>query len=287
MPSKTENVKMGVCRVTFDGVDLGYTKGGVDVTVTTETKQIMVDQFGNAPIDEIITGRSVKAKLPLAETTLENMVRIMPGAVLVNTGGVKASGNVTLLTAVPVEGDTVTINGVVFTFSDDPVGVNDVEIGATFALSAANLADRINASIDPLVSQITATVLAGVVTITADDAGVAGNAVTLAKAFTTEADATVSGANLTAGADSVKKKVVVPNGVGQSLLQIAKKLVIHPIANAETNRDEDFTIPLAMTPGAMQFSYKLDQERIFDCEFVGYPDSTTRTLFIVGDETAA
>ena len=57
MSSNTENVKLGVCSVTFDGVDLGYTKGGVDVTIATTTKEVMVDQFGQSEINEYMKGR--------------------------------------------------------------------------------------------------------------------------------------------------------------------------------------------------------------------------------------
>ena len=83
MPSSTENVKLGVCSVLFDEVDLGFTKGGVEVEVSTSTHEITVDQFGETPIGELITGRMVKASVPLAETTLENLVQIMPGATLI------------------------------------------------------------------------------------------------------------------------------------------------------------------------------------------------------------
>jgi hypothetical protein len=285
MPSNTRNVKMGVCLVTFDGVDLGYTKGGVDVTVATETKPVMVDQFGNAPIDEIVTGRTCKVKVPLAETTLENLVRIMPGAILVGTGAVKATGTVTLSTGVPVTTDKVTVNGVDFTYKTSPVLTNDVAIGATFAIAAANMAAAINNSVDPLVSRVTASVVGGAITLTVDEAGTAGNAITLAASFATGANVVVVGfAN---GADANKKKVVVPNGVGISLLAAAKVLVIHPKRNAVDDRSDDFTIPLAMTPGAMQFAYKLDQERVFDCEFQAYPDSANAgILYIVGDNSA-
>lgn len=83
MASNTQNVKLGVCNVIFDDEDLGFTKGGVEVEVSTETHEVTVDQFGNTPIDEIIMGRNVQVTVPLAETTLENLVRIMPGATLI------------------------------------------------------------------------------------------------------------------------------------------------------------------------------------------------------------
>lgn len=86
MTSSTQNVKVGVCRISFGGTDLGFTQGGVEVEVKTETHQVMVDQFGKSIINEIILGRTVSVKAPLAETTLQNLVSIMPGATLVGTG---------------------------------------------------------------------------------------------------------------------------------------------------------------------------------------------------------
>lgn len=286
MTSKTENVKLGVCSVIFDGVDLGYTKGGVEVTVDTTTKKVQVDQFGESEINEYITGRTVKAKVPLAETTLENLVRIMPGATLHSSGGAKASGTVTFSTDGPDEGDKVTVNGVDFTFTADPVDGNDIDLADAVTINAAAtaLAAAVNASIDPRVVAVSASANAGVVTFTADDEGVAGNAITLAADFATAANAVVVA--MSGGIDATKKVVVVQSGVGTSLLSLAKKLVMHPIALPAEDRSEDVTFPKAMTPGQMTWSFKLDEERLYSVEFTAYPDAATKTQYYVGDESA-
>jgi len=83
MAVNAENVKLGVCNVSFGGVDLGATKGGVEMTVETTTHEVTVDQTGETPINEYIMGRRVTVTVPLAETTLENLVAIMPGATLI------------------------------------------------------------------------------------------------------------------------------------------------------------------------------------------------------------
>ena len=168
-----QNVKLGVCKVFYGGVDLGFTKGGVEVTVETEAYEVQVDQYGNTPIDEYIMGRTVKVSVPLAETTLENLVAVMPGAKLVT-------------------------------------------------------------------------------------------------------DATTS-----------KKSVVVPTGVGESLLTHAKELVLVPKGTgiSDLRLNDAFRVPKAATPGAMNYSYKLDEERIFNCEFKGYPvvEDGSEVLFQVGE----
>lgn len=81
-----------------------------------------------------------------------------------------------------------------------------------------------------------------------------------------------------------KMKVLVKSGVGISLLERAQELVLHPIAKPDADKSEDLTIPLAATPGGMNFAYKYDAERVFNCDFKGYPDPTTGVLFIYGDK---
>lgn len=279
MASDTNNVKLGVCQVFFGGVDLGYTKGGVEVEATTETHKIEVDQFGKSVINEIIMGRNVAATVPLAETTLENLVRIMPGAILQGVGGTAATGTVTFVTAPPVNGDKVTIAGTDFTFKTTPVLQTDLAIPGTIAAAATALASAITSSALPL----TAAPAAGVVTITAATAGVAGNSVTLAKTAATPANITVSGAVLTGGVNGANQHVAVGHGIGTSLLATAKKLVLHPQALALSDKSEDFVIPLANTAGALSFAYKLEEERIFNVTFNGYPDLISGKLFSVGD----
>ena len=71
------NIRLGACIVTFGGQPLGLTKGGVDVEFVTETKKIEVDQFGKTPVNEFIMGRMVKVKIPLAETDVDAMHRVL------------------------------------------------------------------------------------------------------------------------------------------------------------------------------------------------------------------
>jgi hypothetical protein len=283
--SSTDNVKLGVCRIYFDGIDLGYTKGGVEVEVATETYKVEVDQFGKTPINENIMGRTVNVKVPLAETTLPNMARIMPGAVLTSTGGVKATATVTFSVAAPVNNDAVTVNGVAFTFKTTPTGPNDMAVPASINAAATALAAAINDTDSGISSLVVATAALGVVTLTAAAVGTYANAYTLTKTGTNIA---VSGATFASGADATKVKVVVPTGIGINLLSVAKKLVLRPLAlDAIGDKSEDFTIPKAATAGALSFAYKLDEERIYNVSFMAYPDGQTSALFTVGNEEAA
>lgn len=81
--TQTKNVKLGPCKVTFGGLDLGLTKGGVEVTLTTNKHEVTVDQFGSTVINDLITGRTGSVKVPMVETDLNKLLVVFPGAVLV------------------------------------------------------------------------------------------------------------------------------------------------------------------------------------------------------------
>lgn len=286
MASDTRNVKLGVCKVLFDGVDLGYTQGGVEVTVKTDTHKVNVDQFGKTTINEYILGREVMAKVPLAETTLDNLVAIMPGASLVSTGGTAATGTITIATQ-PTTGDTIIVNGKTITFKTTAAAADEVTIGATPAATATNLAAVLNASTDVKIAAAQYVAAAAVVTVTYGNSistggkGIEGNSFTLA-AGTAGVKVTLSGATLSGGAEPTAESVSVVTAIGTDLLATAKELRLHPSAKADDDKSEDFVIPLAATSGALNFAYKLENERIYNVEFNGYPNAATGQLFTVG-----
>lgn len=290
MASNTRNVKLGVCQLFFAGVDLGYTKGGVEVSVSTETHEVSVDQFGKTLINQLIMGRDCKVKAPLAETTLENMIAIMPGAKMTATGGTVASGTITITTQ-PIAGETIIVNGATFTFRAGTAPLpDDVLIGAAASNTATNLAAKLNASMDPRIATATYTVAASVVTVKYGSAliygtdgmkGTEGNSFTLLTG-TAAAKVTMSGATLAGGTEPTAKIVDVSTGIGVDLLSIAKELRLHPVNKPDTDLSDDFIVPLAATAGALTYAYKIDDERVFNVEFQGYPDPTTKRLFLVG-----
>lgn len=292
MASDTKNVKLGVCKVLFDGQDLGYTQGGVDVSVKTEAHKVMVDQFGKTSINEYIMGREVTAKVPLAETTLENLVTIMPGATMVTTGGSAATGTITIATN-PTNSQTITVNGVTVTFKTAltaPAVANEVLLGATAAATATNLAAALNTSATPAIATASYVAAAAVVTVTYGNPTVygttgmkstEGNAFTLVTG-TAAAAVTMSAATLSGGTDYTSKFVEVTSGIGTDLLSISKELRFHPIGKPDSDVSDDFVIMKAATAGALDFAYKLENERVFNVDFSGYPDPVTGKLFSLG-----
>ncbi|WP_042445187.1 hypothetical protein [Azospirillum sp. B510] len=87
MSITTEDIALGICDVTFHGIDLGSTKGGVEVTVKTTNFQVKADQMGETPLKDVITGTEVSVKVPMLETNLTKLLAVMPQAVGIGTAG--------------------------------------------------------------------------------------------------------------------------------------------------------------------------------------------------------
>lgn len=116
-----------------------------------------------------------------------------------NNNDVAGSGTFTF-SAHATAGDTVLVNGVTFTGVASGPTTNQFVVGTTATQTATNLAAAIAASATALVTGVaTATSLAGVVTVSAVTAGLAGNSITIAKGTDSGSVNTVSGARLTGG----------------------------------------------------------------------------------------
>lgn len=73
-------------RVTFNGVDLGSTEGGVTVHVKYDLADVMIDQFGKTPLTSKVSGQAYSVKLVLSETADKSKWKVaFPHAKLVGT----------------------------------------------------------------------------------------------------------------------------------------------------------------------------------------------------------
>ncbi len=85
MGDKT-NIKIGTNKVTFNGVDLGFTKGGETFNYEVETVDITADKYGNTPLDKAIIGEMVSVTVNLTEWQIGNFkVAIPAGSVAGDT----------------------------------------------------------------------------------------------------------------------------------------------------------------------------------------------------------
>lgn len=122
---------------------------------------------------------------------------------------VVACGTDAATTNAPEDGDTVTIQSVVFTFRDSPSVANDVQIGDTNVDTAANLALAVTQAQNTGIDREVLAFADGPnensweVTLVAHTAGTAGNTYTLASSNGTRL--AVSGANFAGGLDSAPR----------------------------------------------------------------------------------
>ncbi len=121
-------VALGVCTVLFDAVNLGHTKGGVELTYEPVWHDVSVDLYGESKIDKRLMGEHITAKVPLAEYTVANLKVAMPAGTVVtdavtptktrldagSTAGLRASVEAAPLVLTPVDATgvehTVTIH---------------------------------------------------------------------------------------------------------------------------------------------------------------------------------
>lgn len=267
MSLSTEHVKLGACNVFFNGRDLGRTKGGVEVQVSTSTHEVTADQTGNTPIDELINGRTVTAKVPLLDTTLDNLVDIMPGAKLV-TDGAYATGDVTFSDA-PVAENKISIMGFDFVFKTKPKAEGEMGVPASAEAAAKALAGAINGVVVPVYAKVDG----AKVELIADQRGAESNQPVVV------VGANISANNLAGGAAVTKAKVSVPTGVNIKLSDFAGELMLRPIG---TSGEDDFVIKKAACPGALNFTYNTDNERVYSADFKSYV-ANDGSLFEVGD----
>lgn len=73
MAADARNIQLGPCQVTYKGVDLGHTIGGVTVTYTPEWHETKVDKYGSSVVEKFLVGEKLSAEVNLAEFTLSNL----------------------------------------------------------------------------------------------------------------------------------------------------------------------------------------------------------------------
>lgn len=131
------------------------------------------------------------------------------------TGDVAATGSITFSSTSAANGDSVTVNGQAIGFVTAGAVGFQLDVTGVPATDATNVADMINAN--PQVFQVSAVPAAGLVTLTALVAGVAGNTITTVKSGVNIA---VGGATLAGGSSGndlnalAALAVIALNGTG-------------------------------------------------------------------------
>lgn len=159
------------------------------------TARIVVQSNKKLSGFDAVSGDFIKSTRSIRDLFGKFVLGVYRSNIDVNTGGVNATGTVTLSSFAAA--DTVTINGVVLTGSATPSGIAQFLVGASDTATAVNLAVCINANTS-LFGTVYATSAAAIVTLTCRVPGLIGNLCTTA----ISAHGSVSGAGkLASGAD--------------------------------------------------------------------------------------
>lgn len=252
MAVTSENIRLGAADVTFNGNDLGSTKGGVEVEVSTERYTVTVDQTGETPLKDIIIGTTVTVTVPLAETDLDRLQTMMAQSVT-------NAASVALPTGWLV--NNVAGYAVGSTSIDIDTGSNDPAVGDKFTFANHTTTYRVTAYSSPTL------------TFVRDDANTGG----LVAAVADDEALTFT---------QLAKGIEIRTGVNTDLLSSAAALRLHPTGVADGTRDQDFYAFLAAPIADFAFAYELNAERVYEVTFQCYPDTTNNNrIAIFGDWT--
>lgn len=84
--ANVQNIKIGACKVLFNGIDLGHTKGGVTLSYERELSKISADQWGESAVDYSLNGQVWRATVRLTETQIPNLAKAFPEGTLAGAG---------------------------------------------------------------------------------------------------------------------------------------------------------------------------------------------------------
>lgn len=71
MAQDASQITIGTCDVTFAGVDLGHTLGGVKVNYTPTYTDIKADLYGDTPYDKRLKGEMIEVTLTLVQWDID------------------------------------------------------------------------------------------------------------------------------------------------------------------------------------------------------------------------
>lgn len=236
--SSIANVRLGQCDIEVNGVDLGHTKGGVELTVKNEITEVTVDKYGSTPAKAYHKGTRVEVKATLSEFDFVQMEQLINGA---SKAGTAASA--TIVFGSPSNGDTITVDGTTFTKAASASG-------NSFS-TAAELAALIDA-----LPRVGAANVTGTITVTAVSIGTWGNQIAITK---TGSALTPSAAALSGG----DAQLNIGSVAGTELEGVS--LILHPSQNDDDS--QDIELYKAVVMGSSTFPFKVDAETVYEVTF--------------------
>lgn len=271
------NVVVEPCQVLWNGVDLGFTEGDLEITPEEQSVDVTAHQEGTNVLDSIRIGKSVEVSVTLKETTLAKL------SALITAGGGSA-GSVAAVTGITCVADVAgSLNNKYFQISSQSgvqyfvwfnvnsegvspalAGMTGVEVALATGATDAQVATAVASALDALAGFVAPAPAAEVVAVTNAAAGVTNAPAAGNSGFTIAV--TTAGANEQVGWGSSKDFT--------SMLSDAKKLVFHPVAEgATTNQTKDVAFWKAY-PLLGSIVYSGENPKLVSISFKIFPDSS-------------
>ncbi len=252
MAVSSEKIRLGSCDVTYNAVDLGATKGGVEVEVATEKYTVKSDQTGETPLKDIITGTTVTVKVPMAETDLQRLKQMLPQSEFTAAGAAAPTGrSVDNVAGYGVGERVITTTG---------TGGGSWAVGQTLTFDGHRTTYAVKA------------VNANTITI---DPLNGGNGLEAPVEDTEEITVSASLGG-----------VEIRTGVNIDLFNHAHLLKLHPHGLAAGDTEQDFTVFRAAPSANFSFKYEMAGERVYEVEFTAYPDAANNNRLAAFGATA-
>ena len=71
-------LRMGVASISFNGLDIGHTLGGVKGSITRKLVDVKADKYGDSPVDKVLTDVQMKLEMKVAEPVIASIRLALP-----------------------------------------------------------------------------------------------------------------------------------------------------------------------------------------------------------------
>ena len=111
----------GPAKITFKGVDLGFTQDGATISIESANEIVRVDEMGETPVDALHTADMVSVVVRLSQWSISNLKTLLPAGTFVQDGakekitigkatGLRMSSVAGLLTLHPIANDVADVS---------------------------------------------------------------------------------------------------------------------------------------------------------------------------------
>lgn len=240
------NIKVEPCNVSWNGVDLGFIDGDIELSTEEQTVDVVAHQEGTNVLDKIRTGKNVSLTTNLKEISVSQLNTIF------GAGGSGVSGVAKVETITTVADSAGSLNNkVMFIYDKDGTGycvwmnVNSagtdpsipgftsVAVALATNATANDVADAVASALDALSAFAAPNPGANIVTVTHSSAGEVANA----------SDAGNSGFTLAVTTPGTTESYAWGNAKDfTGMLSQAAQLILHPsaLSAADETRDISF-----------------------------------------------